>query len=69
MKLQRQESQDVDIMNYLAIISLETLGNMEPTQTEISAMEKILTLSLQASINRYQQTQGGHCRRGLSKPH
>lgn len=69
MKLQRQENQNIDILNYLAIISLETLGNLEPTQKEISAMEKVLTLSLQSSIASYQQRTAMHYGGSISKPH
>lgn len=51
MKQQSQEFFHLDIINYLAIDSLEKIGNFEPTQTEISSMEEMLELSINSILH------------------
>lgn len=43
----------LNIINYLAIISLEKLGNFEPTEDEITAMESFLTISINKIVYNY----------------
>lgn len=49
------EPLQLDIINYLAIDSLEKIGNLEPTQSEISSMEEILALSISSILKGFQQ--------------
>lgn len=45
----------VNVINYLAIISLEKIGNFAPSEKEITCMEKFLSSSIKASINQYKR--------------
>lgn len=46
----------LDVINYLAIDSLEKLGNFSPTEAEIGLMEKTLVSSINSILQEQQES-------------